>query len=422
MQNGMDKKIKKKKWTVKYITTISLFSIFFLFILYQIIFKENRSKVKVDSDRITVSTVVFDKFQEYIPVTGVVIPLKTIYLDAIEGGRVAKKFVEAGTMVEEGDSLLELENTNLLLDIMYREAELFQASNNLRNTRLAMLQNELSLQGNLIELDYQLKQLERLFNTNSKLSEKNLIPIQELERSRDEYENLKKRKKLAIRSFEQDSLFRNIQIGQLEASLVRMTKNMSIAKQKLDNLVIKAPVSGHLTSLNAEIGESKSRGGRFGQIDVLSGFKVRARIDEHYLPRINMGQLGEFDFAGKSLKLMIKKIFPEIREGRFDVDLEFKDETPFGIRRGQTAHIRLELGNLTETLLLARGGFYQNTGGQWVYRLQADGKTAIKQSIQLGRQNPKVFEVLSGLSSGDKIVTSSYDNFGDNEMLILVNQ
>lgn len=415
----MDRKIEKKKWTLKKISVYSLSGIFLFLIIYNLVFGDRSSKLNVESQKITVSTVTRGAFQEYIPVTGAVIPIKTVYLDGIEGGRVGQKFVEAGTMVNEGDPLLELENTNLLLDIMFREAEFFQASNNLRNTRLAMEQNKLQLQGNLIELDYQMKRLERLYKRNKELLKNNLISKEEYEQSKDEYEYNVKRKSLAIKSYKQDSLFRNVQIGQLEASLKRMQKNLEISKKKLDDLVVRAPISGQLTSLNAEIGESKSPGERLGQVDVLDGFKVRAGIDEHYLPRIATGQKGEFDFAGKTYKLIIKKVYPEIRDGRFDIDLEFKGEEPSGIRRGQTVHIRLELGDLSEAVLLARGGFYQKTGGQWVFVVNDNDEYAVKRKIRLGRQNPQMFEVLEGLEPGDRVITSSYDSFGDNEKLVL---
>jgi len=415
----MDRKIEKKKWPPKKIAIYGVTSIIVFFIVYNLAFGDRSSKLNVELQKITISKVSTGPFQEYIPVTGAVIPIKTVYLDGIEGGRVSKKFVEAGTMVKSGDPLLELENTNLLLDIMRREAELFEASNNLRNTRLAMEQNKLQLQGDLIDMEYQKRSLKRAYLRNKELLANNLISKEEFEQSRDEYEYNDKRGNLAIQSFKQDSLFRNIQIKQLEASLVRMQKNLEVASMKLENLVIKAPIGGHLTSLNAEIGESKTQGERLGQVDVLDGFKVRAGIDEHYLPRIATGQQGEFDFAGDTYDLNIRKVFPEINNGRFDVDLEFESCEPNGIRRGQTVHIRLELGDLSKATLLPRGGFYQKTGGQWVYVLDESGDFATKRRIRLGRQNPQMFEVLEGLNSGEQVITSSYDNFGDNDKLVL---
>jgi HlyD family secretion protein len=414
----VDRKIEKKKWPPRRIAIYSTGGLFALFIIYTLLFGDTSSKLNVASERITIDAVIKGDFQEYIPVTGSVIPINTVYLDAFEGGRVEKKFVEAGAMVEEGDEILQLANTNLLMDIMFREAELFEQSNNLRNTRLQMEQYRLQLQADLIEIDYQIQKTGRIYRLQKELFEENLGSKDAYEQAKEEYGYYVKRKKLAIETFKQDSLFRKIQIEQLEASLERMQQNLALVKTKLENLTLRAPVSGQLTSLNAEIGESKSAGERLGQVDILDGFKVRAGIDEHYLPRIELGLTGEFDFAGETYRMATAKIFPEISEGRFNVDLEFAGEEPVGIRRGQTVHIRLELGDLTEALLLARGGFYPETGGQWVYVLK-DENTAVKREVSLGRQNPQYFEVLQGLQPGEKVITSSYENFGDKDKLIL---
>ncbi len=282
-----------------------------------------------------------------------------------------------------------------------------------------MEQNRLNLGAQLIDLDYHIKNLQRDYIRNRELLVQNLISQLEFERCKDDYEyNLKKRE-LAFEMYQQDSLFRKIQIGQLEASLRRMQKNLELVKTKLENLSINAPISGHLTSLNAEIGESKTLGERLGQIDVLEGFKIRAPIDEFHLSRIDHGLNGEFDFAGNTCSIIVDKIYPEIREGRFDVDLLFTNTEPEGIRRGQTVHIRLELGNLNQAILLPRGGFYQKTGGQWIYVLENHGNRATKRHIRLGMQNPQMFEVLEGLQPGEKVITSSYDSFGENDILVL---
>ncbi len=420
LEKHMDRKIEKKKWPPKRIAAFSLGGAFLAVLIYSFVFGDNRSTLNVDSERVTISTVTKGPFQEFIPVTGTVIPIKTVYLDAVEGGRVEKIFVEAGSFVKKGDKILQLENTDLLLDIMFREAELFQQSNNLRNTRLAMQQNRLRLKTQLAELDYQLQRLSRLYRRNKALLRKNLISQQEFEQVKDEYDYRVKARQLAMESFEQDSVFRRTQVKQLEASLQRMQSNLRVIRKKYESLTIRAPVSGQLTSLHAEFaGEIKSPGERLGQIDVLEGFKVRAGIDEYYLPRINIGQYGEFDFAGKTYRLTTKKVYPEIRDGRFDVDLEFVGEEPQGLRRGQTLHIRLELGKLTEAVLLPRGGFYQTTGGQWVFVVNPSGAFATRRRIRLGRQNPQVFEVLEGLQPGEKVITSSYASFADMDKLIL---
>jgi len=415
----MDRILEKKKWPPKRIIIYGLTGIFAIIIIYNLLFGDTSSKLNVETEKITISTVSNGPFKEYIPITGNVIPIKTVYLDAIEGGRVEKLFLEAGTMVEKGDEILQLGNTNLLMDIMFREAEFFEQSNNLRNTRLAMQQNRLNLKSELIQLDYQQKMIERDFRRKKELLKENLISQLEFEQSQDEHEYNTKRRELAIESYKQDSLFRKIQISQLEASLARMQNNLALVKTKLENLTIRAPISGHLTSLNAEIGESKSRGERLGQVDVLEGFKVRAAVDEYHLSRIQRGLEGEFDFAGGTHKIIVDKIYPEIRDGRFDIDLIFTDSEPQGITRGLTSHIRLELGNLSEATLLPRGGFYQKTGGQWVFVLDESGDFAGKRDIRLGMQNPQMFEVLEGLKPGERVITSSYESFGDNDVLVL---
>jgi len=415
----MDRLLPKKKWPPKKIASILAVVLFFSLIIYYIVFGDKSSKLNVKTERITISIVSEGAFSEFIPVVGNVMPIKTIYLDATQGGQVEKIYLEAGSFVKQEDRILKLSNTNLLLDIMYQEAQLIEASNNLRSTRLAMEQNRLNLYSNLAEADYQIRRLKRQYERSQELVAKGVISQQEYEQVKDEYEYQVRRQKLTIESQRQDSIFREVQIAQLESSVERMQINFDIVKEKLENLVIKAPITGLLTSLNAEIGQSKSPGERLGQIDVLDSFKVRAAIDEHYIARIEIGKKGTFDFAGDTYQLVVRKIYPEVSDGRFETDLYFVGEKPVDIRRGQTLHIRLELGDLTRALLLARGGFYQKTGGQWVYLVDESGNFATKRKISLGRQNPQVFEVLDGLAEGDRVITSSYDSFGDNDKLIL---
>jgi len=415
----MDRKIEKKKWTIKKLATYGMGILLLLFVIYNFLLGDSSSKLNVQKERLTISTVSQGPFQEFIPVTGNVVPIKTVYLDAVEGGRVEFKYIEEGTLVETGDKILKLDNTNLHLDIMYREAELFQQINNLRNTRLDMERTRLNLQTQLAQIDYDLRTKKRIYERNKELIQKNLISRFEYEQSLDEFNYLSRSKELTIETHKQDSVFRVSQIKQLEASIRRMQENLEIVKNKLENLVIKAPISGQLTSLNAEIGESKALGERLGQIDVLDSFKVRVDIDEHYIARIEIGKTGNFEFAGNTYNLEIRKIYPEVLNGRFGVDMYFTDEVPQGIRRGQTLHIRLALGDLSEAILLARGGFYQKTGGQWVYLLDESGEYAVKQPIRLGRQNPQHFEVIEGLRPGQMVITSSYETFGDNDKLVL---
>lgn len=416
----MDRKIKKSKW--QSLRPMAIVGI--LVVSASVLFAVSSRRgdmLKIDANRMRVDRVEKGQFQDFIALSGSVVPLKTYYLDAKEGGSVESRFVEAGTYVEKGDPILSLANTNLLLDIMYREAELFQQSNNLRNTKLAMEQNRLTLQSSLLDLDYEIRQAERVYLRNQKLSEKDMIPQEEFDASADDFHFLQRKRDLTLQSFRQDSVYRAVQIQQLEAGLQRMENNMEIVKQNLENLVIKAPVSGQLTALNAEIGESKVRGERLGQIDIMDGFKIQVPVDEHYITRLNLGQRAHFTLDGNSYGATLIKIYPEVTNGRFQVDLEF-DQEPEGIRRGQTLHLRLELNAAEDAVLLARGAFYQTTGGQWVYVLSPDGNQAERRDIKLGRQNQDVYEVLEGLNPGERVITSSYDRFGNYEHLELKTQ
>jgi HlyD family secretion protein len=283
-----------------------------------------------------------------------------------------------------------------------------------------MEQTKLTLKGQLIELEYEFQNQKNLYERSKMLYQKKMISQQEFEQVQYQYEYLLKKRDLTIENLKQDSIFREIQIGQLENSLDRMTKNLTLLKQSLENsLTVRAPISGQLTSLNAEIGQLKSNGTQLGQIDVLDSFKVRVSIDEHYISRINPGQKGEFDLSSGTFHLYIMKVYPEVKEGKFEVDMMFSEKTPPGIRRGQTLHIRLELGDLSEAILLPNGGFFQKTGGNWVYVVDKSESFAIKRNIRLGRKNPEYFEVLEGLQPGEKVITSSYENFGENDKLIL---
>jgi len=416
---SMDKKIKKKKWPPKKIATFAASGLFVIVVVYMLIFGVSKSSLNVRAERLTVSTVRRGPFQEFIPIMGNVLPIYQFYLSAEEGGTVEEIYIEAGNVVEKGDRILKLANTDLLINSMWREAELFQQVNNLRNTRLEMERYRLQLSQELITIDNNLQQQKRKYERYIKLYEDDLIPQHEFELARDQYEYLKKSRELTVESQKKDLEFRENQVKALEEQVERMQGNMEIIQNRLKKLTIRAPVSGHLTSLDAEIGQSKSGGQNIGQIDVLDGFRVRSQIDEHYIARVEVGRSGEFEFAGQEYILKVTKKYPEVREGRFEVDMEFIDEEPEGITRGQTLHIRLELGDISEALLLPRGGFYQTTGGNWVYVVDESENIAVKRRIKLGRQNPDVYEVLEGLEPGEKVITSSYESFGDMERLVL---
>ena len=415
----MDRIIPKKRWTLKRVVTIGVPSAFVLLLVLYSVFGDHLSKLNVETERITVSTVTKAPFQEYIPVTGTIQPLQTFFLDAAEGGRIDSIFVQAGSVVAKGDRILKLANTNMQLDVLYREALMFEQINNARNTRLAIEQNSLTLRGQLADVYYQIIRLQRLFERDTLMYRKQLISRQEFEQVRDEYEYWQAKKVITIENFKQDSLLRRVQLEQLDGSIKRMQSNLDMVMRSLEDLVVRAPISGQLTSLGAEIGQSKSPGQRLGQIDVLDGFKVRAAIDEFYISRINPGQTGTFDLGAASLGLAVEKVYPEVRDGKFEVDMLFDGAPPQGIRRGQTLQIRLRLGDLADAVIVPRGAFYEKTGGQWVYVVDKAGAFAVKRKIRLGRQNPQAFEVLEGIEPGEQVITSGYDNFGDIEKLVL---
>ena len=419
---GMDKAIEKKKWPPKRIIKYSAIAVFIVLVGYLIIFGTGGSTLNVKTERITISAVEKGPFQEFIPIIGNVLPQYTHYLDASEGGIVEVKYIEAGTRVKKGDKILKLSNTNLLMTHLNNEAQINRASNELRSTRLQLEQNRLALKQQSSTAEYNLDNFKRIYERNKILYEQKLISKREYEDSKADYEHWTERYTLTLESQEKDLKFREEQIQNLEISVKRMLENLGILKQQLENLTIRAPLSGHLTSLNVEIGQSKNRGDRLGQIDDVEGFKVEAEIDEHYINRVAEGKVGNFNLPGKSEdthELVVKKIYPEVRDGRFRVDLFFTGKEPAGIKRGMSLHIKLQLSEASEAILLARGGFYQTTGGNWAYVLDKSGDYAVKKTIRLGRQNPQFFEVLEGLNPGEKVITSSYENFGDMERLVL---
>lgn len=415
----MDRIIEKKKWTVKKVLWLTIGGIIAILIIYNIFWGDRSSKLNVRTERITIEEIKKDFFQDYITITGTVFPIRTVFLDAIEGGRVEEIYIEAGSMVEEGDVILKLSNTNLHLSIMNREASLAEQMNNLRNTRLLMEQNKLGLRRQLLELDYEINIQEREYENKKDLYEKNFVSDKEFTDIKDRYEYLLNSRELVIENQKQDSIFRAVQVKQLEESVRRMEENLTLVRQKLDDLNVKALVSGELAFVNAEIGEAKSAGERLGQINVLDSYKIQANIDEHYISRVNVNLPGEFVFTNETYKLKTTKIYPEVRNGRFSVDLEFADNYPQNIRIGQTFRVKLELGQSKVALLVPRGGFFQSTGGQWIFVLDKSESFAEKRDIRLGSMNPRYIEVLEGLEAGEKVIISNYDNFGDADKLIL---
>lgn len=391
----------------------------FFLILVGVILNDTGSKLNVEADKITISTVAEGDFQEFIPVTGTILPGTTFYLDAILGGTVENKFVEEGTMLKKGDKIIRLSNTNVQLSTLQQETFTYQQINDARNTRLQIEQNSITLQNALVSANYSLINADEIFERQKAMWAKKLISEQDYQQAENNYNLALEQRKLANQNFAADSILKQAQLTQIAASIDRLQKNLEMIRQNIDNLTVKAPISGQLTSLNAETGQSKSPGDQLGQIDALDGFKVRADIDEFYIARVAQELHATVEIDAKNYSLIVTKVYPQVTNGKFQVDMEFNGTVPDGIRRGQTLQMRLQLSERTKALLLPRGGFYQKTGGQWVFVINHSGSEATKRSISLGKQNPDYFEVLSGILPGDKVVTSSYDNFGEVDKLII---
>jgi HlyD family secretion protein len=412
----MDRKLEKKFWNKQKIGLATLAAVFLGFLVWQFGFADKRSKLNVEAEKLTVSEVKEGTFDEFIIVQGVVLPLKTIELDAIVGGYVTQKLVEGGNMVAAGQTLLKLENQQLKLNFLQSETEASRLVNELQNTRQRLRVERFTLQKNLSELDFQIAQAKDVYDRNAQLKKDNVVSDLDYQKSKRDLDKLKKQREIEIESQKYQEENAALQIKQLEGTLTRTQKNVDLWRQTLENLVVKAPVAGQLSSINVEIGSNINQGQNIGQIDDMNGFKLRAEIDEHYISRIFAGLKAGFDFDGATHQMEIIKVFPEVANGRFQVDMKFASQAPKGIRRGQSSPLRIELGQAQKALLLPTGGFFSDTGGNWVYVMEGSGR-AVKRSITLGRKNPEYYEVLSGLKPGDKVITSSYSNYGDKEVL-----
>jgi len=374
--------------------------------------RDSSTSYTLDGQRIRTTVVATGAYEDYIPLRATVAPERSVFLDAIEGGRVERTLVEDGTYVEEGQPILELSNTSLQLDVIAREAEVSEQLNNLRNTQLAIQQNRLSLKSDLIEIDYQIARLDRLVTRYIELEGRQFISKNEYEDAVDELGYWRSRREVTRESQAQEEKIRLAQIEQLEASVSQLEQNLILTRSNLDNLLVRAPRAGQLTSLNAEIGESKGRGERLGQIDDVDRFKATAFVNEFYLSRVRVGQRAELEVNGTPYDLEISKVYPNVQASQFEVDLRFLGDAPNDIRRGQTLQMRLVLGDTTSNaMLLANGPFYNDTGGAWVFVLDANRAVATRRDVQLGRRNSSNIEVVGGLIDGDEVIISSYSNF-----------
>lgn len=415
----MDKIIEKKKWGKKKLLTIGGIVLVAALIAGSIYFTSGKSKLNVDSERLTISEVKKAPFQEFIPLNGVVMPLTTIYLDAIEGGRVEEKFVEDGAMMKKDQPILRLSNTDLELGLVTQQTNVYNLLTQMQISKNAAQQNTVNKLTQMTDVESLLKEAQRVYELDKKLYAQKVIGSQEFKKAENDYNYQLQKQKLTATILKQDSSSNFQQQVQARQSFEGSQNALNVMRKKVGDLIVRSPVDGQLTSLDAEIGQNKNKGERLGQIDVVSGFKVRVDVDEHYINRVFAGLDGNFDFGGKSYTLKVKKIFTQVVNNKFQIDMEFTGDKPADLRRGQTFQIRLALGDETQALLLPQGGFFQQTGGNWIFKVSADGKKAYKVDIQLGRQNPDYYEVLQGLKPGDKVITSSYENYGTMQELIL---
>lgn len=417
--DGMDKVLEPKKGIQKKHLAWGAGILIVLLLIAYAIFGDHSSAYKVEKDRITISDVEEGLFNDYISLVGQVEPIATIYLDAIEGGRVSERLIEEGAMVKKGDIILKLENRQLYQTIMNSETSLAEKENSLRNTRVSFEASQIETRRNLLESEYNLTRKKRTYEQDSTLFRQKYISQEEYIQAREDYFYQVKLIALNRQKAKSDSIMRVTSIKSLEDDLVKMRQVFGLVRERMEDLNVKAPVDGQLGMLDAEIGQSINAGQRLGQINILTDFKLTASIDEHYIDRVSRGLSAAFERNDTKYDLTLRKVYPEVRLGQFKIDMIFNGKYPESIRTGQTYQVRLELGESQKAVIIPKGGFFQSTGGQWIYVLNASGSEAVKRPIRIGRQNPQFYEIIEGLRPGEKVVSSGYELFGDNDKLIL---
>jgi HlyD family secretion protein len=415
----MDKPIAKKKGLQKKHIGYIAGGVIMIVLIYMAFFSSHTSTYKVEKEKLIIETIIQDQFNDYISVPVTVEPISTIFLDAQEGGRVEEILIEEGSMLKKGDIILRLTNPDLYLNILDSEAQLAEKENFLRNTQIAMEQERLQIKRELLNLKYDIERKERTYQQNIILDKDNLMSKEEFIRSKEDVDMARQSKDLFIERQKQDSIFRSVQVDNMKFNLDNMRRNLSLVRERVENLNVKATVDGQLGLLVPEIGQSITRGARMGQINVLTSYKVTAQIDEHYIDRVRTQLTAKLERNGKEYGLTVKRVYPEVRNGTFKIDMIFRDSMPDNIRTGQTYYISLELGQPNVAVLVPIGGFFQETGGQWIFVLDPSESFAIRRNISIGRKNPKYYEVLEGLQPGEKVIISGYETFGKNEKLIL---
>jgi HlyD family secretion protein len=418
-QKMVDRVIKKKKWPAKRILTIAGIVALVLLAFGSYYFTSGKTRLNQEVDRLTISTVTKGPFQETIPVNGTVLPIFSFYLDATEGGRVEEKYVEDGTFMKKGQPILRLSNTNLELNLAGQETNVFTQLSQMQLARINAQQNTVGKLTQMADAESLLKEAERVYNLDKVLFQQKAIGSQEFKQAENNYNYYLEKESLAREILKQDSASTKQQTEQDRESYAHAQSGLAIMRKKVGDLILRSPIEGQLTSLDAEVGQSKKEGDRLGQIDVLSGFKVQVDVDQHYISRIYTGLKGTFSFADSNFNLKIVKVYTQVTNGHFQVDMQFVGRAPKGVRRGQTLQILLALSEERQSVLVPRGGFFNQTGGNWIFKVSDDGKSAYRADIQLGNQNVEFFEVLQGLKPGDRVITSSYENYGNIQELIL---
>lgn len=417
----MDKIIEKKTgWRVAFTKKALpwwLGALLLVFVIY-LIARPNNKTLRVDKDTVTISSAVKGEFNDYIRISGRVQPMTTIQLSPQEGGIVEKILIEEGSPVKAGDAILILNNDNLDLQILNSEAELAEKENILRNTQIQMEQQKLDVRQNVLEYGMQVDRLRRAYEQQKALYEDKLIAKEEYLKAEEDYRLAKQKYDLMAERSKQDSLYRGTQIDRMEESLENMQLNMSMIRRRKSNLIVKAPIDGELGLLEVVLGQSIAAGTKIGQINSVGTYKVEAQIDEHYIDRVIAGLEATFERQGETYSTVIRKVYPEVRDGKFKADFKFDGEQPDNIRAGQTYYLNLQLGQPEEAVIIPRGTFYQKTGGKWIYVVNKEGTKAVKREIRIGRQNPQYYEVLEGLEPGEKIIPSGYDTYGDSDVLV----
>ena len=417
----MDRTIEKKKGIALAFTRKALpywFGGFMAIFILWLIFRDDSSTLRVNQETLSISEVRAGEFNDYIRISGQVHPMTTIQLSPREAGIVEEIVIEEGTQVKAGDVIIRLSNDDLDLEILNSEANLAEKENALRNTMIQMEQEKMQLSLNILELETEVKRKGRALESQKRLFDDGLIGKEEYLRSEEDYTLFCKKLEVTIARAEQDSMYREVQIRQMEESLKNMKINMQRIRNRKANLDVKAPIDGELGLIEVGLGESVGSGMKIGQINAVGSYKIEAQIDEHYIDRVSAGLSASFERQNESYDAVIRKVYPEVREGKFKADFKFSGEQPANIRTGQTYYLNLQLGQPEKAILIPRGTFYQKTGGKWIYVVSPEGGKAVRREIRIGRQNPQFYEVLEGLEAGEKVITSGYDNFGDNEVLV----